>query len=105
MSELKTIKLQAVNRIEGGGKIYNPGDSFDCEEQEALRLIGLEVARPAVPEPAETTPEPQEKGLLDLLAEATTYEEVLALMPEEEPPAEIQAAFEAKLETLKEKAE
>jgi hypothetical protein len=95
------IKITAVNRIEGGGNIYNPGDSLDCEKQEALRLIGLGAAKLPVAELAETIPESTGKSLLDLLAEATTYEEVLALMPEEEPTAEIAAAFEEKLKTLK----
>lgn len=102
MSKIVKKKLIAVGRIEADGRIYNPGDPLECEESEALRLIGLDAARP--PEPEQTTdpgPEHSQEDLLARIMAASTYEEVLALMPEEEPPAEIADAFEARLEELR----
>lgn len=102
MLEIVKIKLIAVGRIEADGKIYNPGDSLECEEREAMRLIGLDAARPEEPEqPSEPGPEQSQEDLLARIKAASTYEEVLALMPEEEPPAEIADAFEARLEELR----
>jgi len=104
MSESEKIKLIALGRIEADGEIYNPGDPFECEETEARRLIGLEAARLPIPQQlAELAPEQPDDDLLSKIAAAATYEEVLALMPEEEPPAEIAAAFEEKLAELKDK--
>ncbi len=102
MSKIVKKKLIAVGRIEADGRIYNPGDQLEREESEALRLIGLDAARP--PEPGQTThpgPEHSQEDLLARIKAASTYEEVLALMPEEEPPAEIAGAFEARLEELR----
>jgi hypothetical protein len=102
MSEIVKIMLIAVGRIEADGKIYNPGDPLECEEREALRLIGLDAARPTEPEQlTEPGPEQSHEDLLARIKAASTYEEVLALMPEEEPPVDIADAFEARLEELR----
>lgn len=102
MSEIIKMKLIAVGRIEADGKIYHPGDPLECEQREALRLIGLDAARLKEPEQhADPEPEQSQKDLLARIKAASTYEEVLALMPEEEPPGEIADAFEARLEELR----
>lgn len=117
MSEIETRKITAVNRIERDGDIYNPGDTFECEAQEAERLIDLEAARLFVPEDqleagdgegvnaasADVSAIALAKAeFIAAIEAAETYEEVLSLMPEEEPDPEIAAVFEKRLEELKE---
>jgi hypothetical protein len=101
VTESKTIKIQAVNRIEGGGKVYNPGDRFECEKTEALRLINLGAAKLPDPEIPVEAKGGRADDLLSKIAAAKTYEEVLSLMPDQEPEPEVAEAFEAKLAELK----
>ncbi len=107
----KTIKIIAVlGCIHLGEESHIPGGpAFDCEQKEARRLIDLGVAALPTKETASVPTTAQlaadeaarlaesaataKAELLAAIAAAGTTEELLALMPEEEPEDDIAEAF------------
>lgn len=110
----KPVYITPVNGcIRYKGENILPGTPFQCDGDEAKRLIGMGVAEPAVkPVPAQTHPTKtaeqialetaaaEQATLLEKISAAATAEELAALMPENEPAAEVTAAFEARMEQL-----
>lgn len=98
MTRVETISIRTITGcIDYSGKAHVAGGpAFDCEAGEARRLIEMGVAEEATAgaAPAPALPPPD---LFTLIAEAQSPEELLALMPEEEPGEEVKAAFEARL--------
>ena len=77
------------------------GAAFECDAKEAKRLIDLGVAEVAEPEEKPVSGDSSVTNeLLSAIESATTVEELAALMPAEEPSAEIIAAFDAKMIVL-----
>lgn len=98
MSRVEIISIRTITGcIDYAGEVHVAGGPvFDCEAGEARRMIEMgvaeEAAAGAVPPPALPSPD-----LFTLIAEAQSPEELLALMPEEEPGEEVKAAFEERL--------
>lgn len=94
------IRHQGVN--------YIPGEPFACEGTEAQRLIDMGVAEAVTAEKVVRQKQPtaaelaaaKKAELLASIAVAASVEELAALMPEDEPAAEIQEAFAARLAEL-----
>jgi hypothetical protein len=112
----KTITIIPVSGcIRYKGIDYLPTNSFACDATEAQRLIAMGVAKVATfgaqvqpPPPSKTTEQPAlnaaaaKTKLLDAIAAAVTQVELMALLPEEEPEADIKAAFTKRLAELEE---
>lgn len=114
----KLIKLVAVlGCIHIGTEEHIPGGpAFDCDQKEAKRLIELGVAaipsekNPAGPTPEQLAADEETKRLADLAAAKTellaaieaaeTADDLLKIMPDNEPDEEISAAFVAKMTEL-----
>lgn len=95
------------------GVDYLPDDApFACDAAEAKRLIDMEVAAIAIkaapPQESGKTKEQEAQEtaaaakveLIAAIASASTVEELQALLPEEEPEADLQEAFSARLAEL-----
>ena len=118
----KLITIVPVNGcIRYKGTDYLPDTPFACETDEATRLINMEVA---VAVKAEKAPTPaqlakaaadkaaadilaaeeeaaaQKAAILEAIAAAVSVEELAALVPDEEPGAEIQEAFATRMAEL-----
>lgn len=108
----KLILIVPVNGcIRYKGVDYLPTSSpFPCDADEAARLIELGVAAPFKTEKAapvqKQKPTAAEQAaavkaeLLAAIAAAATPEDLEALLPAEEPPADIQEAFAARMAEL-----
>jgi hypothetical protein len=96
----KTILIAAIlGCIHYKGEEHVAGSKpFPCDAKEAKRLIDLGVAAEPVEETEQT--DTTISDLLAAIAAAETEEALMALMPEQDPGAEIAAAFEARLAEL-----
>lgn len=103
MSKIENISIRTVSGcIDYAGEPHVAGGpAFDCEAGEARRLIKMGVAKEAGAGDVLVQPAGG-PDLFTLIAEAQSPEELLALMPEEEPGEEVKAAFEARLAEMEE---
>jgi hypothetical protein len=98
----KTTQITVLTGcIHYGPEQYTAGHTFECDVKEAKRLIAAGIAEntaaPAEPQPIAALPV---SDLLAAISAVATQEELLALLPENEPPAEIAAAFATRMAEL-----
>lgn len=101
----KTEKLRALARIDYNGGVYLPGtdeDVFDCDNKEASRLKSLGIAETFQTKPVSASKEHLAKtALLADIAAASTTDELLGLLSEEQPDDDdIRDAISSRLAAL-----
>lgn len=96
----KLVEIVAVNTIGHNGTDYLPGQTLAVDAKEAERLVGLGAASYPVADEPEQEPAPANNGILAAIAAAATVEELLELMPTNEPETDVVAAFESRMQEL-----